>query len=126
MRDLARPLRVFLHAVCARTCQVVGRCEGVGMREVAQGIVNHEAVCRGSQGVSGLCAECANWLATDFAQVSYVGRGRVPLTKCIALVQISRVAHLTRLILAAATPRSSNLWVELVGRTCGLSVWVEI
>jgi hypothetical protein len=115
MRDLTPPLRAFLHAVSARTRQVVGRREGVGMREVARGVVNHGEVRRGSHGVSGLCAECANWLATDFAQVSYVGRGRVPLAKCTALVQISRVTHLTRLTLAAATQRSSNLLVELAG-----------
>ena len=63
MRCHARPLSAFFHAVRFHTVHDARRLRNRGE--------DHG----GSHGVSGLCAECADWLATDSVPVSYVGFG---------------------------------------------------
>lgn len=65
MRCHARPLSAFFHAVRLHTFHDARRVRSRGE--------DHG----GSHGVSGLCVECADWLATDSARVSYVERGQV-------------------------------------------------
>lgn len=65
----ARPLSAFFHAVRLHTFHDARRPRNRGE--------DHS----GSHGVSGLCAECADWLATDSATVSYVGLGHKFIVK---------------------------------------------
>ena len=64
MRCHARPLSAFFHAVRFHTFHDARRVRNLGEEH------------GGSHGVSGLCVECADWLATDSVRVSYVGLGQ--------------------------------------------------
>jgi hypothetical protein len=81
MRCHARRISAAVRAVRSQTCHGARR----GVRHGARHDARHDAlgvggrgdVLRGNHGASGVCTECADWLATDSTPVSYVGRDQV-------------------------------------------------